>query len=335
MKLVLRSLAIVLLLFGSFAATIDGAANAQTYYSISGGSLNLKYGAFPRNDVGPRSGLAQGTGPSPVAFSIPGDLFFTAEYRFQVFPGYPSVAQVVATTTTSHPAPAALVAGGGPGSLSWCPPAGNPANPVCTNPGAATAGLNGQLLYTAGPNQFGGTINLITHTAGSTSRRIGTNPLQFNHTARTSDGKWLAGGPYEGTIVVQRPPGVITQSPVLGPSGSIQTPGIYIGPGALPPSIIQTGLPLTTGMIVGKDSRPAPFTLTLSGYDNRNASGVGVIQLVGGSFFNQPAASPAQAFPGNTTIKLTMPEPTAALGLAAGVAALIGLSRIRRSRIGS
>jgi hypothetical protein len=123
---------------------------------------------------------------------------------------------------------------------------------------------------------------------------------------------------------------VITQSPVLGPSGSIQTPGIYVGPGPTPPSIIQTGLPLTTGMIVGRDSRPAAFTLTLSGYDNRTAAGVGTIQLVGGSFFNQPAASPAQAFPGNTTITLNMPEPGALAGLALGALVLLALGRAAR-----
>jgi hypothetical protein len=331
MKLMLRSLAIALLLVVPFVTVVDQQAQAQTFYSISG-TINYKYAQFPKKLVGPRTGVAPGTGVGVVDFSIPADLWKTSAYKFGVYPAYPSVAQVVATSTTSHPAPAAMAAGGGPGSLAWCPPAGNPVNPICTNPAAATAGLNGLLVYTAGLNQFGGTIDIITHTAGETSRRIATGPSQFNHVARTSTGAWLAGGSYEGSIFVQRPPGVITQSPVLGPSGSIQTPGIYVGPGPTPPSIIQTGLPLTTGMIVGRDSRPSPFTLTLSGYDNRNASGVGTIQLVGGSFFNQPAASPAQAFPGNTTIKVTLPEPTAVSGLAFGALALFGLLYRARRR---
>jgi hypothetical protein len=249
------------------------------------------------------------------------------------YPAYPSGAQVVETATTSHPADAPLAAGAGAGSFAWCPPAGNPANPTCTNPANATAGLNGLLIYTAGPNQFGGTIDIFTRSVGVTSRRIATGPSQFNHIARSSTGRWLAGAPYESSIFVQRPPGVITQSPVLGPSGSIQTQGIYVGPGPTPPSIIQTGHPLTTGMIVGRASRPALTTITWSGYDNRTAAGVGTIQLVGGGFFNQVAATPAQAFPSSSTITLTLPEPKAALGFALGAVALLGLTWWRRNRV--
>jgi len=334
LRSILRSFASALLLVAPLLTVTGQAADAQSFYSISG-TINMKYAAFPKIFIGPRTAVAQGTGVGVVDFSIPPDLWKTSTVKFGVYPAYPSVAQVLATSTTSHPSPANLAAGSGPGSLAWCPPAGNPVNPVCTNPAAATAGLNGLLVYSAGPNQFGGSINLITHVKGEVSRRIATGPSQFNHVPVSSTGAWLAGGPYEGSIFAQRPPGVITQSPVLGPSGSIQTPGFYVGLGPTPPSILQTGLPLTTGMIVGRDSRPSPFTLTLSGYDNRNASGVGTIQLVGGSFFNQPAASPAQSFPGNTTIKLTLPEPSAVAGLAIGAVALLGLWRLAKRRDGT
>lgn len=309
---------------------LSGVASAD-FFSING-SISYKYGAFPKKTIASRTGTAVGTGAGTVAFSIPADLFKTSAYKFAVYPAYPSVAQVVATSTTSHPTAASLAPGGGPGDLAWCPPAGNGANPSCSNPTQATGGLNGLILYTHGPNQFGGTIKIITRSAGETSRRIATNPSQFNHIARTSTGLWAAGGPYETSIFVQRPAGVITQSPVLGPSGSISVPGVYVGPGPTPPSIFQTGLPLTTGTIVGRDSRPALSTLTLSGYDNRNATGYGTIQLVGGAFFNQPAASPAQAFLGNTTVNLTLPEPTSATGLAFGVAGVLALAELRRRR---
>jgi hypothetical protein len=329
MKIELRSQTAALVVAAMLVA-LAGEANA-VYYSMSG-SITMKYATTLRRTIGPRSGVALGTGVGPVNFPIPASLFKNSVMTFQVFPGYPSVAQVVATSTTTHPAPAPLAKGAGPGNLAWCPGPGNPKNPVCTNPAQATGGLNGLIVYSKGANQFGGAIKLLTKTKGETSRRIATNPLQFNHVARTSNGAWLAGGPYESTIVVNRPPGVITQSPVLGPQGSIQTPGIYIGMGPPPPSIIQTGIPLTTGMIVGRDSRPAPFTQTLTGYDNRTANGVGTIQLVGGAFFNQPAAAPAQAFLGNSTIKLTLPEPTIAIGIVLGSLAVLGLASRHRER---
>jgi hypothetical protein len=89
----------------------------------------------------------------------------------------------------------------------------------------------------------------------------------------------------------------------------------------------ETGQPLTTGQIVLKDSVPAPFTLTFSGYDNRNASGVGTIQLVGGSYIQRPTGNPSQAFPRQTVLTLTLPEPTSALGFAGGAIALLFLAR--------
>lgn len=306
------------------------AAGAQSFYTVSG-LLSLNSASTTTRLIGPRTAQVQGTGSAPVDFSVPADLFLSAGSFSLAFPNYPSVAQYVNTFTSSHPV-IDLAAGAGPGGFAFCPPVGNPVNPFCTNPAAATGGFNGLIQYTAGPNQFGGTMRLIRHQAGSVSRLIATNPSQFSHTPRTLTSTWPPGYQMSNTHVISLQAGVITQSPVLGPSGSIQTPGIYIGPGPTPPTGFETGQPLTTGTIVLRDSVPSLFTFTLSGYDGRTAQGYGTIQLVAGSYIQRPAGFPAQAFPRQTTLTLTLPEPSAAAGLVCGVLGLLGLARIRRRR---
>jgi hypothetical protein len=321
-------IAMMLVAFGGTLALAVTGADAQTFYSVSG-TMSLNAGNTVARFIGPRTGTAQGTGTAPVNISVPTSLFGNSGATFHVFPAYPSVAQWVDTHTTSHDA-FGVAAGAGPGSFAFCPPVGNPANPVCTNPGNATAGFNGLIHYTAGPNQFGGTMRLILKQAGSVSRLIATGPSQFSHTPRTLTSTFPPGGAASNTRIEIPQAGVITQSPVLGPSGSIQTPGIYVGPGPTPASGFETGQPLTTGQIVLQDSRPSPFTLTLSGYDNRTAAGVGTIQLVGGSYAQRPLGNPSNSFPRQTVLKLTLPEPISALGLGAGALALIALARRRR-----
>ena len=321
----------VTLIASVLIAVLSSAVSAQTFYNISG-TLRMSYlASVPARWVGTRVGVGQGNGTGPVDFTIPANLWYSHGSTFMVFPTSPNVAQVSSVFTASHQQ-VNLAAGGGPGNFAWCPPAGNPANPGCTDPGQATGGFNGLITYTAGPNQFGGSISILRKTAGETSRRIATNPLQFQHTARTSSNPWAAGGPASNQVIAQRPPGVITQSPVLGPSGSIQTPGIYVGPGVTPPTIFATGHPLTTGMIAFKDSVPAPQAFTVTGSDMRTPAGAGAIQLVGGAFFQQPGATPSQAFGSTTRLTLTIPEPAATLGLAAGIAGLVGLQRLRKRR---
>ncbi len=323
-----RAVMVLVALLCAFAFA-PSASQAQSFYSVSG-TLSLNSANTVTRLIGPRAGVAQGTGSAPVDFSVPGGLFDNAGAAFLVFPNYPSVAQFIDTFTSSH-AGFGLAGGAGPGSFAFCPPVGNPANPVCTNPAQATAGFNGLIEYTAGPNQFGGTMELIRKQQGSVSRRIATGPSQFSHTPRTLTTTWPPGGPMSASRFIPAQAGVITQSPVLGPSGSIQTPGIYVGPGPTPPSGFETGQPLTTGQIVLKDSRPSPFTFTLSGYDNRNASGVGTIQLVGGSYIQRPSGSPSNSFPRQTTLTLTLPEPAGALGLGAGALILFALVQRRRA----
>jgi hypothetical protein len=307
------------------------AASAQSFYSVSG-TVSLNSANTKTLIIGPKSGALPGTGTSPVDFTVPQDFFDNAGSFAAYFPAYPSVAQWISTFSSSHAA-AGLAAGAGPGSFAFCPPVGNPANPTCTNPAQATAGFNGLIQYTGGANQFGGTIQLVRHQAGSVSRRIATGPSQFSHTPRTRTSSFPPGAGMSFTTINVRAPGVITQSPVLGPSGQIQTPGFYVGPGPTPPTGFETGQPLTTGQVILRDSVPSAFSFTLTGYDNRTPAGVGTIQLVAGSYIQNPQGNPAQAFPRQMTMTLSMPEPTGYVGLAAGALAIVLVARGRRRGI--
>ena len=84
---------------------------------------------------------------------------------------------------------------------------------------------------------------------------------------------------------------------------------------------------------VTNNNGPSPLMFKVSGYDNRNASGIGVIQMVNGSVTrNQnPNSSSGGAQRQFLTITIT-PEPSMLLGASGALAALILSHTVVRRR---
>jgi hypothetical protein len=269
------------------------------------------------------------TGPSPRPLVVPAHAFELQGSDFKAFPFVFQVAQFVETYTTTQPRSETFTAGGGPGSFSFCPRPGNPANPSCALAAAATGGRNGRLTYTAGSNQFGGTFDLLRITNGSVSRLVATAPLQFNHAPNFRSGYYIAGQPVSMTRTYpQQLPGEVTQSPVLGPDGSIQTAGPVVGTAPAPVTQTATGFPFTTGMIVHSRTVPSALTFTFTGSDARTAGGFGDITLVAGATTQSAIGT---EFPVMGIIEVTVPEPSETLILGLGVLLLVILATLYRA----
>jgi hypothetical protein len=275
------------------------------------------------------------TAPAPRPLQIPAAAIATTGMAFRAFPSVPTVAQFVETFSSSNPIAQTFVAGGGPGSFGFCPRAGNPVNPNCLVPSSGTGGRNGLLTYTADPGgtQFGGTFDLMRVTTGTVSRVVATAPLQHNHAPNFRSGNYIAGYPASQTRTYpMNPPGQVTQSPVLGPDGSIVTAGPVVGTAPAPGTLTATGFPFTTGMIVHNISAPLVRTFTRTGSDNRTASGYGAITLVAGS--TQISATSID-FPAFSAIAVTLPEPASAPALVIGTMLLLSFSTSRSRRVRS
>lgn len=277
-------------------------------------------------------GNFQVTAAAPQPIAIPGDVFELSGMNFRAFPTVPQVAQFVETFTTSQPTPATFSGGNGPGSFAFCPPAGNPVNPNCLVPASGTGGRNGRVAYIAGANQFGGSLNLLRRIVGSVSQRVATAPLQFVHRPINRPTHiHIAGGPFSGTHQNVQPGGDITQSPVLGPLGSIVTAGPVVG--QAPPVGTQpyTGFPFTTGMVIHSRNIPAPATFTFTGSDARTPGGFGEITLVAGGTGKSLAAG--NDFPVITRLAIKVPEPTITIAAMGGAASLALFGAARRRRL--
>lgn len=212
---------------------------------------------------------------------------------------------------------------GGPGNFSWCPGRANTVNPNCLFPAQGTGPFPPQRLsYNAGPNQFGGTAGAIRNIRGSFSFLGGGTYNGFATVAHRGNPAAApvqeVGGGYEpGSLVGGMTAGGLTfgihsdailpprysYGFVLGPLGTIQTPGKIIGTGTENAGEVQTGTGFawTTGTISATNysgvehlstsgTTPVYTYWTLSGYDNRTALGAGNIQMVSGGLFHAPSS---------------------------------------------
>lgn len=126
--------------------------------------------------------------------------------------------------------------------------------------------------------------------------------------------------------------------------GFITSLGDFIG--TAPTSVndgVSTAFKMTTGTVFVSDATPVqgtsmttgggtinlPFTSSTAGFDNRNASGVGNIQLVAGGIAY--GGSTGNTFFRNTRLHFVVPEPATHAALAAGLMGMLGLARLRRS----
>src|SRR5262245_47808076 len=143
-------------------------------------------------------------------------------------------------------AAATLEAGGGPGNVTWCP-----SNPACIAGGAVPGGVggnNGRIVYVAGPNHFGGTMQMGLRGGGIVSVK-GIGPGVVGHLKFGGSGTMLrrlaVGGPQAGsntpaTEFVKLAPGVIT-----APIGGIPASGKLV---TMPGPVVGTFPSLTTPM---------------------------------------------------------------------------------------
>ena len=109
------------------------------------------------------------------------------------------------------------------------------------------------------------------------------------------------------------------------------TPGLG-GPGTgmgLGQTSTSWGGPLTTGMVTVQNipgGTVLPSTWSNTGNDQRTVGGQGMVSLVSGSLSSRNISGPGTS---RTLLTLQLPEPSMALGLFVGMAALVGVSRRR------
>jgi hypothetical protein len=134
------------------------------------------------------------------------------------------------------------------------------------------------------------------------------------------------GSPFDPATQVIRTTGCCTAS---GPGGNPQD-GTGLGRQAT--STTWAG-PMTTGQVVVQAfsamAETALSTWTNTGNDQRTVGGQGMVNLVSGSISKRTSGGFSSAGTERTMLTLQLPEPSMALGLIAGVTALVGVSRRR------
>ena len=209
------------------------------------------------------------------------------------FPPYPGISYTLTSANLRNDF-GLFAAGNGHGSFSFVPTLG--------------AGMT-RVVAVAGKNKFGGVMQLIgnfgTEIAGSTS----------------GGGKWEGSFPTWGAKVVGAKYGKATKI-----SGTI----MFTSPPVTYTSVaVVTGFPWTTGQVsvVAAGGSGSSTALVRTGYDNRNAQGYGMIQMVaprlthwaGGAHWGDVAI---------LKVKF-IPEPKAWLMLVAGLGLLGAMHRAR------
>src|SRR5262245_44306601 len=150
-----------------------------TMEMTGGGIIHLPMGvtanAFPNGPI-PGGGGVTATGSAPATLRIPRHRFVVDAMAAVPLSG---VTLVQITTNFGVDAPyaaATLAQGGGPGNFTWCP-----SDPACLAgggmfstdppPHGSVGSRPGRVLYVAGPNQFGGTMQMGLKRGGFTAAR--------------------------------------------------------------------------------------------------------------------------------------------------------------------
>jgi len=225
-----------------------------------------------------------------------------------------------------------------PNNFAWCPNLvmGGGLGPACPN-GNANAGIGrpGIVRYTAGPNIYGGTMQLLLIGGGEVSVTAGTDGMggalilhnPFGGGGVSNDQE--AGGPYKNTGTVALMAGDITLQVGGVPAGIVTMPGpvVAMGPAELN---LTTGFPWTTGMVQVTNptattiAPPSGTMLTLTGFDSRGMGG-GHIVMVSGNATKRTAAN--NTFMSLDVLDLTLDAavPAMSTGAFATAAALVVL----------
>ena len=225
------------------------------------------------------------------------------------------------------------------------------ANVACTFP-TQPVGIPGMVRYTAGSSVFGGTIGMVlnagTNNASSVAVTVGGTPMQMTGVTRgpvllnglMGMGSRAAGRGYAAADTDVLSAGQIYMTHMLTtltPLTSYQVIGMVTGFLASGPTgtNFNYGWPFTTGTVLiratgtSAAAGPGGGTVSIMGYDNRTAMGLGNIQLVAGGL-SQSTIQTTNGTQNYTIMRLEFaPEPGAIAGLVAG-AALLGVVAWRR-----
>ena len=345
------------------ALLLCGTASARDY--IASGFNGGQTGPQPQAQA-PIYGKVTQTGSAPATIMIP-ERVAQLSYDFKL--PIPSASFFQSTRMgENYNQAGTFSSGGGPGSFSWCQKFSNTVNPNCLFPAQATGNEPQRITYTAGPNQFGGTVATIRNFVGMFTNQGGNTYNGFATARQNPNGCAYGipsavglprpceiGGGGDGTDGTRGNLGTIggiayglwqrivpapkyTYGAILGPLGTIQTPGKIVGTGTANAGSVLTGTEFgfTTGTVSitqydttvhvgGSGSTPTYNYYTLTGYDNRTALGAGNIQLVAGGVGNGNG-NITTSFPVRRTWTMTLAEKVPTMspaGFAAAAALMI------------
>ncbi len=327
-----------------------------------------KASGFPNGPI-PGSGVVTATGSAPATLMVP-------RHRFQTSPvlgvNLCGVELVQITTMFVVDAPyqaATLRPGDGPGSFTWCPNA----TLGCPATGPPNGGdRNGRVIYRAGANRFGGTMQMGLAGGGINSFVFNAIPFQvgnvyFGGSGPTPHapavGHGTAADP--GTRMNYLPPGVVTQPTMAptcfelilypgpkvttmlglsttgtGPTFRLPAIGTSAGGMSVGQSTTELGFAHTTGTVIVQQTAGSTGDdfFTVMGSDMRTALGAGNISTVAGgiSFRNNFAGQTPYATFHKVWMTLSPPVPSLSpAGIAAaGALLLLAAGYALRRRVG-
>ncbi len=323
-----------------FARTLQG--NQMTMTSM--GNLSKGF-SFPFGPI-PGAGIVTATGSAPQALEIPRHRFVMNGGAAVPLYGI-TVVQITTMLVIDAPHETAMLwQGGGPGSFTWCP-----SDPACTDPlgpdpPPGGLGTNGRIVYRAGANQFGGTIQLGLSGSGSLTlvHQGFPRPVHFaQHYLSIGPTAVAVGGAYATTRMVYPTPGAVFESPGYNSDGGLI---LFWGPrlttmgglttscspscGAplLPPAVSSTqwGFPATTGTVLAQQTTGTAGDdfFTVMGSDMRTLLGAGNISLVAGGLTRRNAPLGPTSYAVFQKVWMTLAAPTPSLS-PAGIAAAAAL----------
>ena len=314
----------------------------------------------------PGGGLVMATGSAPQTVRVPRHRFRTSPWTL-ITANAVSILQITTMFVVDGPFESATLApGGGPGSFTWCP------NHTlgCAVTGPPNGGTrNGRVVYLAGANQFGGTMQIGLAGGGSQSVLFNAIPLQALHAPFYGGGPTLrapavgGGTPANpGSRFDYFPPFEVTQPTMITFTRGILYPGPKLttmlglsttgtGPifrfGTFGTSAMgmafalrttEFGFGHTTGTVIMQQTTGygGDDFFTVMGSDMRTALGAGNISTVAGgiSFHNRITGQTPFATFHKVWLSLAPPVPSLSpAGVSAAAALLllaVGYARHRR-----
>lgn len=354
----------------ALALVLASEAGARQFSMMTGSEWHLRRGqvAIPLQFIGPMgtelgvpngnvpgAGVVSATGSAPATLTVPPGRFGGSFSATVPLTGI-TLIQITSTFTAMGPQFTGMFApGGGPGTFTWCP--GNPACPATGPPAGGTR--NGRVIYQAGMNQFGGTMQMVLGNGGILSVLYQLSPFQALHNAfgggggtqapggpyATTDTDFLPGGPVTQPLVAPTPNGLITQAGPQVTTGGLWTSCPGTGPnlptctvGAGTPLMgpdqlnTNTGFPWTTGVVIAQQTTGTAGVdlFTATGSDARTPLGSGNITLVTGGVTLRNVGGGQTSFATFERVTMNLPEPGATALAGAGIALLGALYWLRR-----